>query len=85
MCDLEGRLDRCFAAVFTWLTPDEIRNLEAGNSEVWDSLSAVLLASVIQEEFEVEIDPEALPALNSFASFRNYLNELQPVDGGGPA
>jgi acyl carrier protein len=48
----------------------------AGN---WDSLSAVTLAAVVQEEFNLEIDPEVLPQLDSFAAFRACLHRLSPA------
>jgi acyl carrier protein len=82
MTELENRLVRCFSSVFHWLTPDEIRNLEAGSSEYWDSLSAVTITAVIQEEFGQEIDPQLLPTLDSFESFRRYLCESQELNGG---
>ena len=80
MSERENRLVRCFASVFPWLTPEEIRNLSAESAESWDSLSAVTLAAVVQEEFGVDIDPEILPNLDSFEAFRTYLRQLN-LDG----
>jgi len=73
MSDLEDRLVVCFASVFPELTETEIRNASTESVGVWDSLSSVTLAAVIQEEFNLEIDPEVLPSLESFESFRDYL------------
>ena len=74
MLDTEERLIRCFASVFPTLTPEQIEAASSDSEGVWDSLSSVTLAAVIQEEFNVEIEPDALPDLDSFRAFRDYLN-----------
>lgn len=74
MCDQDERLIRCFASVFPALTQEEIEETSSNSVGMWDSLSSVTLAAVIQEEFNVEIEPDALPNLNSFQAFRDYLN-----------
>ncbi len=74
MFDQDERLLRCFSSVFPALTKEEIENATAESVGVWDSLSTVTLAAVIQEEFNVEIDPDALPNLNSYGEFRDYLS-----------
>jgi acyl carrier protein len=73
-------LVRCFASVFPWLAPEEIRSISAESAESWDSLSAVTLAAVVQEEFGLDIGPEVLPNLDSFEAFLRYLRQLN-VDG----
>ncbi len=79
MPEQEDRLIRCFASVFPELSQDEIRRTSVESTGIWDSLSAVTLAAVIQEEFEIEIDPDVIPELNSFEAFRNYLDRTRPV------
>ena len=74
MLDQDERLIRCFASVFPTLTPEQIENASSDSVGVWDSLSSVTLAAVIQEEFNVEIEPDALPDLDSFRAFRDYLS-----------
>ena len=73
MHDQEQHLIRCFASIFPGLTEEEIQNASIDSVGVWDSLSTVTLAAVIQEEFGLEIDPEILPQLDSFRAFRDYL------------
>jgi acyl carrier protein len=80
MSENESRLIRCFASVFPDLTPEEIRLSSAESVGSWDSLSAVRLAAVIQEEFLVEIDEDVLPDLDSFGAFWSYLRGLNPAD-----
>ncbi len=76
MSEHETRLIRCFSSVFPWLTPEEIRSMSMESTENWDSLSAVTLAAVVQEEFGVDIDAEILPELVSFEAFRVHLGRL---------
>jgi acyl carrier protein len=78
MSDQEQHLIRCFASVFPGLTEEEIQNASTDSVGIWDSLSTVTLAAVIQEEFGLEIDPEILPHLDSFRAFRGHL--LQYVE-----
>ncbi len=74
MLDQDERLIRCFASVFPTLAPEQIENASSDSVGLWDSLSSVTLAAVIQEEFNVEIEPDALPDLDSFRAFREYLS-----------
>jgi acyl carrier protein len=71
--DQEARLIRCFASVFPGLTEDEVRNCSTESIGMWDSLSSVTLAAVIEEEFGVSIDPDELAQLNSFEAFHARL------------
>jgi len=71
--ELENRLITCFASVFPGLTEAEIRNATADSVGTWDSLSFVTLTAVVQEEFNLEIDEDALPDLDSFQALRDYL------------
>jgi len=72
MSEREDRLVRCFRSVFPWLVEDDIRELSA-NSGDWDSLSAVTLTAVVQEEFGLDIDPRSVPSLDSYEAFRAYI------------
>ena len=77
MSEQENRLIRCFASVFPGLATEEIRTTGAESpSGVWDSLSTVTLAAVIEEEFNIQIDQEVLPELDSFNAFLKYLYEM---------
>jgi acyl carrier protein len=79
MSDQENRLIRCFASVFPSLSAEEIRDTSAQSEGIWDSLSAVTLAAVVQEEFNLDIDPEIFPELKSFEAFRSYLSRMIPA------
>jgi acyl carrier protein len=73
MSEQENRLIRCFASVFPELSPDEIRTIHSDSMGTWDSLSTVTLAALVQEEFDIEIEPNVIPELTSFEAFQTYL------------
>lgn len=73
MPDVDDRLTRCFASVFPDLSPDEIRAASIGSVPTWDSLAAVTLVAVLEQEFDVQIDIMELPDLTSYDAVRSYL------------
>jgi acyl carrier protein len=79
MPEQEQRLVRCFAVVFPGLTQSELQETCAESTGAWDSLSAVTLVAVIEEEFDIAIEPDAYPALNSFNAFHIYLQQMNPA------
>jgi acyl carrier protein len=74
MSEQEDRLVRCFASVFPALAPEEIRTASTESVGAWDSLAAVTLVAVVQQEFGVEIDLLDLPELTCFEALRTYLS-----------
>ena len=83
MSDKDVRLLRCFASVFPELSPEELRGVTSDSSGHWDSLSTVTLAALVQEEFNVEIEPEMVQQLNSFEAFQTYLQNADSGWSGG--
>ena len=73
MNELEARLVRCFATVFPETSPDTLKNATMDTLEAWDSLKAVILINVVEEEFGIQIDPAEFTELTSFSSFADYL------------
>lgn len=84
MSELDSRLTRCFSSVFPALPPEEIRAASAQSLAAWDSLAAVTLVAVVQQEFDVRIDLLDMPELDSFEAFESYLRRLMArgLDGG---
>jgi acyl carrier protein len=70
---------KCFSAVFPELSEREIPLASPLSVGAWDSLASVTLLSVLEEEFEVQIDPEALEQLVSFDLILDYLQHEQQV------
>ncbi len=65
MHDVEQRLTECFCAVFPELSPEEIVKASS-NTGAWDSLTAVTLLALVEEEFGIELEPNAEPENMSF-------------------
>jgi acyl carrier protein len=75
MPELDERLQRCFASVFPDLMPEQLRAASVQTVPAWDSLAAVTLVAVIEQEFDVQIDLMELPELTSYEAMRNYLHK----------
>jgi acyl carrier protein len=79
MHDLDARLTRCFSSVFPSLTPEEIRKASLKSIGGWDSLTAVTLLAVVQEEFGVQIDLPDFSDLVSYEAIHNYIRSHNGV------
>ncbi len=75
MDDVRDRLVRCFSSVFPVLTEEEIQAANLASLSDLDSLAAVILLTVIDEEFGVDIDLDRLLKLGSFEAVRQHLCE----------
>jgi acyl carrier protein len=75
MNDLPQRLARCFAAAFPNLDAAEIPQASAKTLQQWDSLALVVLASLIEEEFKIQIAPNDLDYFVSYAKILEYLQK----------
>lgn len=73
MPDVETRLVGCFRAVFPSLSEADIRLSSQNTVEQWDSVAAITLVNVIEEEFRTEIDFDRLPDLDTFTNVLEYL------------
>jgi len=73
---LSSRLLRCFSAVFPSVYEGvAVESLALEKMPEWDSLTNVMLLSVIQEEFAVNFDASDLPGLTSFNEIFSKLKE----------
>jgi len=75
MDEMEARLIRCFSSVFPDLAAEQIPTSSVESVPAWDSLAAVTLVAVLQEEFGLQINLIDLPELVSFAAVRNYVRK----------
>jgi len=76
MNDMNKRLTRCFSAVFPELNERRIASASPQTVADWDSVATVTLVAVIEEEFGIEVEPDAFDQLVSFRSILSYLEEL---------
>ena len=73
MSDRKKRLIHCFSSVFPELSEDEIIRASVTSLSNWDSVAMVTLISVIEEEFEIEIDLDDLEQFLSFELMNEFL------------
>jgi acyl carrier protein len=71
--DIGTRLAKCFQIVFPDLPGSEVASMSQAGYAAWDSVAAITLANVIEEEFEIEMDLDALADLDSFPKILTYV------------
>ncbi|MGD0381912.1 MAG: acyl carrier protein [Thermoguttaceae bacterium] len=74
MNDIPRRLAKCFAAAFPQLAPERIPQASTESIPQWDSLALVVLTSLVEEEFKIQISPNDL---DYFVSYERILAYLQ--------
>jgi acyl carrier protein len=79
MHDLDARLARCFTSVFPDLTPEQVQMASVESVRGWDSLAAVTLLAVIQEEFGVQVGLSDVSELVSYPAIQNYIRSHNGV------
>lgn len=70
---IQEKLTNCFRAVFPSLPEAGIPNASVATVAAWDSLAAITLLHVVEEEFQTEVDLDRLGELDSFGSLADYL------------
>lgn len=73
MRDHDHQLIRCFASVFPTLSDNEIRTCDVVSLLDLDSLAAVTLLSLIDEEFGMNVEVSQLVELRSFDAISQFL------------
>ena len=75
MDDTKTKLVECFQIVFPVLNAKDIPKATQENVAAWDSVAAITLVSVIEEQFGIELDLDDLAELDSFEKVCTYLNQ----------
>ena len=65
MTSVEERLVKSFGMVFPSLSEPEIRQATPATVREWDSVAAITLVTVLEEEFETSLDFEVMADLDS--------------------
>lgn len=73
MNDLRQRLAQCFSVVFPDLQGEEVYRASPASVAAWDSAATIILANVVEEEFQVKLDYDTLPELTSFDLILDHL------------
>lgn len=72
----------CFSAVFPERSRQELASASRDSIEEWDSLASVTLLSLVNEEFQTDIDLFEFQELGSFDALLRYLEEAMVVADG---
>jgi acyl carrier protein len=75
MDQINTRLINCFKIVFPDLQESQIPGASQAAEPTWDSVAAITLANVIEDEFQIEMDLDLLPELDSFDRILVYLQD----------
>jgi acyl carrier protein len=74
MDNTEERLIKVFETAFPDLPADRIASATQETMQSWDSVAAITLMNLIEEEFAIQMDFEDLGELTSFEKILNYVN-----------
>jgi len=73
MDETRRRLTNCFQVVFPDLPDDAIATASTATVANWDSVAAITLMNVVEDEFGLEMDLDDLADLDSFEKLNGYL------------
>lgn len=79
MDDIAKRLTSCFQTVFPDLSTEEIAHASQSSVPAWDSTAAIMLVNVLEDEFGIQMDFDALAELDSFSRVYEYLSKELPA------
>jgi acyl carrier protein len=75
--DDERRLINCFQTVFPDLNDTEVFSATQASVPAWDSIGAITLVNVIEEEFQLQMDFDVLGELDSFPKILAHIQQLK--------
>ena len=73
MDDVRRRVLKCFQIVFPSLSEEHARHASQANLPEWDSVAAITLVNVIEDEFGFEMDLDAISDLESFDKVADHV------------
>jgi acyl carrier protein len=79
MDDTSRRLVTCFQTAFPDLPETQIQSAKQSDVKDWDSVAAITLVNVIEDEFAIEMDLDKLADLDSFEKIAAYLKKEHPL------
>ncbi len=74
MDNSEEKLVKIFETAFPDLPADQITTATQDRTQNWDSVAAITLMNLIEEEFAIQMDFEDLGELTSFQKILAYIN-----------
>jgi len=79
MNEVRTRLTECFSRVFPSLSAEQIQTASQSQVAACDSIAAISLVNVIEEEFNTTIEFEDVAELDSFDAILVYVNQRVPA------
>lgn len=79
MDETRQRLTNCFQTVFPDMPEEQIPTASTATVANWDSVAAITLMNVIEDEFGMEMDLDDLADLDAFEKLYAYLLKRQQV------
>ena len=73
MTNLDHRLISVFHNAFPEIPKDKLQQTTQQNTQSWDSVAAITLMNLIEEEFDIQLEFDDLADLTSFELVKNYL------------
>ena len=73
MDNSEEKLVKIFETAFPDLPADQITTATQDRTQNWDSVAAITLMNLIEEEFAIQMDFEDLGELTSFQKILTYI------------
>lgn len=70
------RLIKCFETVFPEMPLGDITSAAQSSVAAWDSIAAITLLNVIEDEFGITMDLELAEELDSFSRIHSYLETI---------
>ncbi len=77
MDNKEAKLINVFQTVFPGMDSEQARTASQASVAGWDSVAAITLMNVIEEEFEMQVDFDKAADLTSFGQILDYLRETE--------
>jgi acyl carrier protein len=77
MDNREAKLIKVFQTVFPDMDAQKVQAASQESVPGWDSVAALTLMNVIEEEFEIQLDFDKAADLTSFSEILDYLRETQ--------
>jgi acyl carrier protein len=79
MDETRQRLTNCFQVVFPDMPQEQIAAASTATVANWDSVAAITLMNVVEDEFGLEVDLDDLAELDSFEKLHTYLQKRLQV------
>ncbi|MDQ2840420.1 MAG: acyl carrier protein [Acidobacteriota bacterium] len=73
MDEIRTRLMKCFETVFPDMPESAIASATQNSVAAWDSIAAITLLNVIEDEFQITMELELAGELDSFPKIYEYL------------